>query len=1032
MLRSVIGSVVKLRLVVVALAAALVAIGVARLHSMPVDALPEYAPPTVEVQTEALGLSAPEVETLVTLNLEELLNGTPRLETITSKSVPGLSDILLLFEPGTDILRARQLVQERLTLAFAIPNVATPPVILQPRSATNRVMMVGLSSKTVSPIQMGVLARWTVRPALLSVDGVANVSIWGQQERQLQVQVDPEHLKEADISLDQIVKTTGNAMWVSPLTFLQASTPGTGGWIDTPQQRLEVRHVFPISTASDLAKVRVENASMRLGDVATVVENHQPLIGDAVVKDDPDLLLVIEKFPGANTLRVTRDLERRFDELQAGLAGVQVDTTVLRPADYVESSMRNLLIWFGIGAVLAIVALGLLLWDWRAALVGAAAMAVSLMAAAIVLDLRGQTVNAMVVAGLVIALAVVVHDAVTSLDYVRRGLRDADAGDEGTAIARAASLQAGRAMGFGVVIALVPLLALVAVDGVAGALLRPLTLSYALAVLASVLVAVTLTPALGMIVLRGTAGRPHESPLVRRLERGYAAALDRAFARPSAAFAAAGLLTLAGLVAAPFLGRAVMPQFKDSDIEVRFDGPPGVSQPEMARITNRARVELASLPGVANVGAHVGRAILGDRTVDANAGELWATVDSNADYDRTVAAIRDVVDGYPGLDRNVEPYVSQRLDTIRAGASDPITVHVFGPNFGVLRRTADRVGEALSHVDGVARVNVEHPVVEPEVEIEVDLARAHRYGLKPGDVRREAATLLAGLEVGSLFQEQKVFQVVVWTTPTTRTSLSSIRDLLIDTPRGGHVRLGDVANVRIAPSPTVIEREEVSRRLLIGLEVRGRDVGAVTDDVRSTIAGMQFPLEYHAEVAAEYRDRQIAQREGIGVAVAAAILIYLLLHAALGSWRLAALLYLTLPAALAGGALGAFAAGDDLSLPSAAGFLAVLAIAARNGILLVVRMESAGFERWSRHEAAIRGARERLAPTLTSTLVVALALVPVLVRGSIAGLEVAHPIVVVVIAGLVTAALVDLFVLPALYMRFGPDPRAADTSAVAA
>src|SRR5205809_1903244 len=341
MIRWIVGWSLKFPLLVLALALALIIVGITQLRSMPVDALPEFAPPYVQVQTEAPGLSASEVEELVTLNLEELLNGTPWLQTMRSTSVPGLSSITLIFQPGTDIIRARQLVSERLSLAYALPNVAQPPVILPPLSATSRAMIVGLSSKQVSAIEMSVLARWTIRPALLSVPGVANVAIWGMRDRQLQVQVDPAKLRANHITLDQIVSTTGNALWVSPLTFLNASTPGSGGWIDTPQQRIEVRHVLPISSSGDLAQVNVEGTKLRLGDVATVVEDHQPLIGDDIIDNNPGLMFVIEKFPGANTLDVTRGIEAKLDELRPGLSGIQINTTVFRPASFVEMAIGN-------------------------------------------------------------------------------------------------------------------------------------------------------------------------------------------------------------------------------------------------------------------------------------------------------------------------------------------------------------------------------------------------------------------------------------------------------------------------------------------------------------------------------------------------------------------------------------------------------------------------------------------------------------------------------------------------------------------
>src|SRR6476619_4142695 len=388
-MRWLIGSSLRLRRVVAVVAAGVIVLSVAQLWHASVDTLPEFGPPTVQVQTEALGLSAPEVEQLITVPLEQdLLAGVPWLDTMRSASIPGLSSIELIFDPGTDLLRARQVVQERLTQAAGLPNVSATPHMLQPLSSTSRIMMIRLSSATVSPIEMSVLARWTIRPKLLGVQGVANVSIWAQRQRQLQVQVDPDRLATYGLSLDR--------------------------FIDTANQRLGIQHLQPITTASDLAKVPIDRASggaLRLGDVADVVEDHQPLIGDAIFTDgDPGLLLIVEKFPGANTLDVTHDVESALDALRPGLSGVTLDPTVYRPAGYMERSAANLGIALVISLVLMIVGLGVLLLGWRGALVGLAAILSSFSVALLVLFLRGTTINTMVLAGLVMALAVVIDD----------------------------------------------------------------------------------------------------------------------------------------------------------------------------------------------------------------------------------------------------------------------------------------------------------------------------------------------------------------------------------------------------------------------------------------------------------------------------------------------------------------------------------------------------------------------------------------------------------------------------------------------
>jgi Cu/Ag efflux pump CusA len=461
MMRWIIGWSLKFRLFVIALAVETMLVGITQLRNMPVDVLPEFAPPYVEVQTEALGLSAPEVEELVTLNLEELLNGTPWLQTMRSTSVPGLSSITLIFQPGTDIIRARQLISERLSLAYALPNVAQPPVILPPLSATSRAMIVGLSSQQVSAIEMSVLARWTIRPALLSVPGVANVAIWGMRDRQLQVQVDPAKLQANHVTLDQIVSTTGNALWVSPLTFLNASTPGSGGWIDGPQQRIEVRHVLPIASPKDLAQVNVEGTKLTLGDVAAVVEDHQPLIGDDILNNSPGLLLVIEKFPGANPQEVTRGVEAKLAELRPGLSGIQIDTNIFRPANFIDMATGNLTWSLLIGFLLVVLVLLAFFYHWRIALISMVVIPLSLVVAGFVLYLRGSTMNVMVLAGLLIAVTIVVDDVILDVENIMRRLRQhhQEGSDRSTAsIILEASLEMRSAMIFATLIILLALL----------------------------------------------------------------------------------------------------------------------------------------------------------------------------------------------------------------------------------------------------------------------------------------------------------------------------------------------------------------------------------------------------------------------------------------------------------------------------------------------------------------------------------------------------------------------------------------------
>jgi CzcA family heavy metal efflux pump len=1050
MIRSIIGTSLRFRLLVAAIAVGILVVGVTQLRKAPVDVLPEFTPPYAEIQTEALGLSAQEVEQFITVPLEaDLLNGVQGVDVIRSQSVPGMSSIVMVFEPGTDVYKGRQLVQERLTQvgAAAFPNVSKPPTMLQPLSSSSRVLFIGLSSKNLTPIEKSVIARWTMRPRLMGVPGVANVSIWGFRDRQLQVQVDPERLRDRNVTLKQVFSTAGNAQVSSPVSFLEASTPGTGGFIETPQQRLQVRNVFDnIASAGKLGGIPVEGTGgrLRLSDVATVVEDHQPLIGNAVVDDREGLLLVVEKFPGANTVAVTEGVEDALERLRPGLSGLRTDTSVFRPATFIEDAMENLTLALVIGGVLLALMVAALLFQWRAVAISLIAIPVSLLAAALVLDLLGETFNAISFAGLAVALALVVDDAIAGAENVARRLREhrGAGGDRpAAAIVLEASSEVRRPLTYATLITLLAIVPLAVMSGRPGAFFAPLVLAYALAIVAAMVVAMTVTPALSVLLFTRGTGGAGRAPLMRRLAPGHGAALAGFMRRPRTAMLAAGACVVAGLVALPFLGTSIVPTFKDRDVLVRLDGRAGTSNARMTQIAADVSRRLRAVSGVEAVGAHVGRAVTGDQIVDVNSSEVWASVESDADYDATLASIKDVVRRVPDVERDVVTYSTQKIRDVGAmneghnpvrsdgldaltGSDRPLVVRVFGQNLDILRREANRVRQAISGVDGVVDPRVALPAQQPTLQIQVDLDKARRQGIKPGDVRRAEATLLQGIQVGSVFQDQKVFDVVVQGVPATRESVSSVRNLLLDKPDGGHVRLGQVADVRVVRAPTVIQRDAVSRRIDVAANVSGRSLGAVTSDVEDRLANLRFPLEYHAEVQRESTAQEIGSTTMLAFAAGAAIAMFLLLQAAFRSWRLAILAVVTVPVALAGGALAALIGGAELSLGSLIGFLAVFGIAVRNSVVLICdyqRLEGETGD--SGAEVVQRGTRERLTPVLATALGLAVLSLPLVILGTRPGLEVVNPMAIVLLGGLVTSTFLVLFVLPALYLRFGAGTR---------
>jgi len=1028
-MRWIIGSSLKLRLVVVTLAALLMVFGFTQLRHMPVDALPEFSRPYVELQIEALGLSAQEVEALITTPLEaDMLNGTPWAKEIRSVSLPGLSSITLIFEKGTDVMRARQMVQERLVEVFALPRVAKQFTMINPLSSAGRVMAIGLTSDKLSLIEMSVLARWTIQPRLLGVPGVANVSIWGRRERQLQVQVDPERLRDEGVTLMQIIKTAGNALWASPLSFLEASTPGTGGWVDTPNQRLGVRHLMPITTAEDLAKVPIEDASSkRLGDVVRVVEDHQPLIGDAIVKDAPALMLVVEKFPWANTREVTREVEKALAALRPGLSGLEMDSSLFRPATYLELAFDNFSSAFLIGAVLMIVTLLAFLFNWRTALISTVAILVSVIAVGTVLYVRGVTINMMIIAGVLIALGAVIDDAIIDTENVVRRLRRAR--EEGSrkstsTIIFNAALEMRSPILYATAIMVLAVVPALFLESVSGAFSQPLAISYMLALLASFVVAMTVTPALSLLFLRKASLQSGDSPVAGML-RGISSGLFGWAARtPRPALIAVCVVVVAGFASVPFLRQeSLLPNFKETDLVVRWEGGPGASHPAMSRITTLASRELRSIPGVRNISANVGRAIMSDRRVNINAAELWVSIDPKADYDATVAAVKEVVAGYPGLSPEVLTYLQAKVREELSGTGESLVVRVYGEDMSIIRKKAEEVQKVLAGIKGVFDSKVQYPTEMPTVEIEVDLDKAKRYGLKPGDVRRAATSLVSGIEVGSLFDEQKVFEVVVWGAPKTRQNLTSVQELLIETPSGGHVRLKEVADVRIVPAATEIHRDAAARRMDVTASVRGRDLGSVGDEVEDRLKKeVEFPLEYRAELLGEYAERDAAQERVLTFGIAAAIGVLLLLQAFFRSWRLASLFFFTLPMALVGGVLAAFLTGGAvLSLGSIVGFVAVFGIAVRNGMMLINHYQHLEQHDGETFGAGLvqRGTQERSAPILMTAVTTTAALLPLALFGNIAGLEILHPMAIVILGGLVTTTLFSLVGVPAMYVLFG-------------
>lgn len=1007
----------RLRVAVFALSVLLIVVGVRLVPDLPLDVFPEFAPPYIEIQTEAPGLSAEEVENLVSFPLENALIGTPGLETLRSKSVMGLSSIRLLLHSNADVYRARQLVQERLaTETPRLPTVARPPVILQPLSSLSRMMKIGMSSETLSQSDMTDLAVWTIRPRLMAIPGVANVAIWGQRDKQLQVLVDPDRLRAHQISLDTVLKTAADAVVLD-----------AGGFVDTPNQRIAVRQLSSVAGPEDLAQTVVafrDGTALHLGDVADVQIGSPPMIGDAIINDGPGLLLIVEKQPAGNMLEVTRKVEEALAAMKPGLKDVDIDPTIFRPATFIERSISNLTSALMTGCILVVIVLILFLYDWRTALISLTAIPLSLMSTVIILYWMGLTINTMIIAGLVIALGEVVDDAIIDVENIVRRLRLnrlAAHPQSAFQVVLHASLEVRSAVIYATAIIVLVFLPVFFLEGLPGSFFRPLAIGYVMAILSSLAVALIVTPAMCLLILPGQRASAKEAPLSRWLRAPYRAILPWFARRPISAIS---FLVLAlGLTLRLYwsLGQEFLPNFQETDFLMHFVEKPGTSLEAMDRVTLLASRELRAIPGVRNFGSHIGRAEAADEVVGPNFTELWISIDTDVDYNETLDKIQTAVDGYPGLKRDVLTYLRERVKEVLTGASSSIVVRIYGSDINVLRAKAKEVSAAMANVEGINNLKVEANELVPQIEVRLRQSAAEQFGLTPGQVRRAVTTVLRGTKVGEVYQGQMKQDVVVWGTEASRTDLVSLGEVRIDTPTGGQVPLKDVADIAIVPAPNEIKREGGSRRIDVTCDAKDRDLGSVARDVEAAVKEVPFDRGYHPEFLGEYAARQASEQRIIALGWVALIGILLILYIDFQSVLLTSIVCITIPFALVGGVVAAWMAGGVLSMGSLIGFVTVLGIASRNGIMLISHYRHLQQEEGVPFglELVVRGAEERLIPILMTVLTTALALLPLAISGNKPGHEIEYPLAVVIVGGLVTSTILNLFLLPPLYLLLG-------------
>lgn len=1022
MLNAIIRFSLRFRGIVYALAVIAAGYGLYTLTRAKLDVFPEFAPPMSIVQTEAPGLTSEQVETLVTQPLENGLGGLAGLQSMRSKSMQGLSSITLVFDAHANVMQIRQLVSERVNaLAATMPAGVMPPRLLPLTTTTSVVRTIGLTSKTRSLMDLYDIAQWTVRPQLLSVPGVADAIVFGGDTRQLQIQVDPSKLLRYGLSIQDVIAAA------------RLSTGVRGaGFVENDNQRIAVNADGQITTPQKLGETVLHwsnGAAVRLRDVATLTWGSAPAVGAASIMGQPGVMLVLESQYGTNTLAVTKDIEKTLASLKPVLAKERVDVNadVFRPASFIDASIGHLRSALLIGAVLVIAVLFLFLLNVRAAFISAVAIPLSLLVAIIVLTSFGVSLNTMTLGGLAIALGEVVDDAIIDVENIYRRLRQnrvLPAPLPAWRVVLRASLEVRSAVVFATFIVMLIFLPVLTLSGVAGKLFAPLGIAYILAVLASLCVALTLTPAMALALLVRGPLPADEPPLIARLKARYVTLLMKVEARVKTVMVVVAVMCVAALATLPFMNGNFIPELREGHYIVHMGLAPGTSLAESMRIGTQVSKALLQVPGVRLVAQRAGRAneVVDPVGVQLSEFEVDLAPMSASQQSRALYRIQQALAQFPGLSVSVNTFLVERIDETISGVTAPVVVNVFGDNLDVIDRKAQQIARLLGTIRGAASVRVESPPGIPELQVTLKPNQLSRWGFRPVEVLDTIQAACQGTTVSQIYQGSRTADVSVVLAPSARATLGDIGALMLRNPDGLSVPLRELATISQVSGRYQITHDGGQRMQTVSVNLGRR---AVSDFVREAQARVNhelaMPSGTYAVFAGESEARAQSQRDLLAYGVMSIVGITLLLFLALKSRRGVVLVMANLPFALVGGVISVLVAGGNLSLGSMVGFVTLFGISLRNSIMLISHYEHLvhvdGLS-WG-IDAAVRGASERLVPILMTALVTALALLPLAVTSGAAGNEIEGPMAIVILGGLLTSTALNLIVLPTLALRYG-------------
>jgi CzcA family heavy metal efflux pump len=994
------------------------------LTQMPLDVFPNFAPPQVEIQTEAPGLAPEEVESLVTRPIESAINGTPGVETVRSSSAVGISVVKVIFNWDTEIILARQLVTERLQQAQSqLPKGVESPQISPTSSPLGAVIKYAFTSETTSLMEVRRIIDWQVKNRLLAVPGVSQIVIFGGDVRQYQVLADPNKLKAFNVSLKELTEATEKANVNAP-----------GGFLINSDQELLVRAIGRIESIDELKQSAItarNGTPVLLGQVADVKIGAELKRGDATLNGKKAIVVVVNKQPQADTPTVTRLVETAMSEIKGGLPKDVKVTVTFRQETFIEASLNNVEDSLRDGIIIVSVILILFLMNWRTVIISLSAIPLSLLLGMIILNWTGQGINTMTLGGLAVAIGSVVDDAIVDMENVYRRLRENQQSEtpiNPLQVVFNGSVEVRVSVLFSTVIIAVVFAPIFALSGVEGRIFTPMGVSYLLSIVASTLVALTLTPALCALLLVNHRLPNDETWLARFSHKIYRPALMFSIRRPQIILIAATASFIASMLILPSLGRVFLPEFQESSLVISTSLYPGQSLEATNTADLAIQDALKNDKRFAALQLRSGRAP-GDSDVGGvNFGELDVELSQLGIKDRkaSIETLRQEFAKIPGVAANIGGFISHRLDEVLSGVRSAIAVKIFGPDLEELRIIGQQVESAMSNIPGVVDLQLEPQVPIKQVQIKFDRLAASRYGLAVGDLAQIIETALNGRVVSQVLEQQQVFDLVVWlnesdrgATPSEyRHNLETISNLLIDVPNNQKIPLDQVAKVDYGTGPNTINRENVSRLIVVSANVNGQDLGSVINNIRNQVKQkVQLPSGYYIQYGGQFQAQEQATQTLIFAGTLAFIAITILIYFAVKSIPATLMIMINLPLALIGGVISVALSGGVISVASMVGFITLFGVATRNGLLLVDNYNHKLATGMALQKVLFEGSMERLVAILMTAFTSALGMMP-LVIGTGAGKEILQPLAVVVLGGLFTSTALTLLVLPALYSQF--------------